>query len=140
MIEKYVKTQKKKVYVAFVDFSKFFDKINRHIMLYKLLKYGITGKIYQILKSVYSDTSFAIKIGGRVSPPFQAVNGLKQGCCLSPALSNIFQNDLHEIFDNNCDPVSIGAIILNSISWADDLILMSLSKDGLQECLNRLLV
>ena len=102
LVEKYVKSQKKKVYVAFVDFSKFFDKINRHIMLYKLLKYGISGKIYQIIKSVYNDTSFAIKIGGRVSPKFTAINGLKQGCCLSPTLSNIFQNDLHEIFDNNC--------------------------------------
>ena len=138
LVEKYVKSQKKKVYVAFVDFSKFFDKINRHIMLYKLLKYGISGKIYQIIKSVYNDTSFAIKIGGRVSPKFTAINGLKQGCCLSPTLSNIFQNDLHEIFDNNCDPVTIGTIVLNSISWADDLILMSLSKNGLQECLNRL--
>ena len=34
--------------------------------------------------------------------------------------------------------MTIGTIVLNSISWADDLILMSLSKNGLQECLNRL--
>ena len=53
-------------------------------------------------------------------------------------LSNIFQNDLHEIFDNNCDPVSIGSLLLNSISWADDLILMSLSRAGLQNCLDKL--
>ena len=51
--EKYVKRGKKKVYAAFVDFSKFFDKINRHIMFYKLLKYGITGKIYHLIKSVF---------------------------------------------------------------------------------------
>ena len=102
------------------------------------MKYGISGKVYQIIKSVYSNTSFCVKVGGRVSPPFQAINGLKQGCCLSPTLSNIFQNDLHEIFDNNCDPVSIGSLLLNSISWADDLILMSLSRAGLQNCLDKL--
>ena len=140
IFEKYVKVEKKKVYVAFIDFSKFFDKINRHIMLYKLLKYGISGKIYNIIKSVYSKTSFAIKIGGKISPDFQAVNGLKQGCCLSPILSNIFQNDLHTIFDTDCEPLSIGSTVLNSISWADDLILMSLSKAGLQKCLNKLAI
>ena len=136
--DKYVKRQNKKIYVAFVDFSKFFDKINRHVMLYKLLKYGITGNIYRLIKSIYSNTAYCIKIGDRVSPIFSASNGLKQGCCLSPILSNIFQNDLHNIFDNKCDPVSVGSAVFNSISWADDLVLMSTSKEGLQQCLNKL--
>ena len=136
--EKYVKKQHTKVYVAFVDFSKFFDKINRHIMLYKLLKYGITGNIYHVIKSIYSKTTYSIKVGDKISPAFSATNGLKQGCCLSPILSNIFQNDLHDIFDERCDPISLGSAILNSISWADDLILISKSKEGLQRCLNLL--
>ena len=59
---------------------------------------------------------------------------------LSPLLSNIFQNDLHDIFDEQCDPISIGSAILNSISWADDLILISSSKEGLQRCLDLLFV
>ena len=136
--EKYVKRGKKKVYAAFVDFSKFFDKINRHIMFYKLLKYGITGKIYHLIKSVYSTTSYKIKIGDSTSPSFTATNGLKQGCCMSPILSNIFQNDLHIIFDDNCDPIDIGGEVMNSLSWADDLILLSTSKEGLQRCLTKL--
>ena len=136
--EKYVKREKKKVYVAFVDFSKFFDKINRHIMFYKLLKYGITGNVYHLIKSVYRKTTYKIKIGDSISPAFMATNGLKQGCCMSPILSNIFQNDLHEIFDENCDPITIGNAVLNSISWADDLILVSTSKTGLQRCLSKL--
>ena len=128
----------KKVYLAFIDFSHFFDKINRHMMLYKLLKYGITGNVYHIIKSIYSRTQYSIQIGSEYSPKFLGDNGLKQGCCLSPTLSNIFQNDLHEIFDENCDPLSIGAIAINSMSWADDLVIASLSKEGLQSCLNKL--
>ena len=138
IFEKYVKKEKKKVYIAFIDFSKFFDKINRHLLLYKLLKYGITGNLYKIIKSIYSNTKYSISIGGDVSPVFQAQNGVKQGCCLSPTLSNLFQNDLHDIFDISCDPISIGELVINSISWADDLIMASLSKEGLQKCLDRL--
>ena len=136
--EKYVKRQKKKVYMAFIDFSKFFDKINRFLLRYKLLKSGITGNIYHLIKSVYEDTSYQVRIGDRLSPAFKALNGVKQGCCMSPVLSNIFQNDLHDIFDEQCDPITISSVLVNSISWADDLIMASTSKIGLQECLNRL--
>ena len=44
-------------------------------------------------------------------------------------------NDLHEMFGENCDPVHIGDSHVNSISWADDLLLHSTSKEGLQQCL-----
>jgi len=53
-------------------------------------------------------------------------------------LSNLFQNDLHDIFDHTCDPVALNDIKLNSLSWADDLVLLSKSKEGLQNCLNKL--
>ena len=35
-----------------LTFSKFFDKINRQMMMYKLHKYSITGKVYSIIKSI----------------------------------------------------------------------------------------
>ena len=47
--EKYINMENKTVYTPFVDFSKFFDKINRKFLLYKLLRYNITGKVYNII-------------------------------------------------------------------------------------------
>ena len=64
--------------------------------------------------------------------------GVKQGCILSPLLSNIFQNDLHDIFDQTCDPVKLNNMSVNSLSWADDLVLFSTSKQGLQNSLDKL--
>ena len=127
-----------KMYLAFVDFSKFFDTINRDVLFYKLLKYGVSGPVYKVIKSMYSNTKYRVRIDGHLSPNFLATSGVKQGCPMSPILSNIFQNDLHEIFDNGCDPVKAGDICINSISWADDLLLVSNSKNGLQQCLNQL--
>ena len=57
---------------------------------------------------------------------------------MSPLLSNIFQNDLHEIFDESCDPIDLNNMTLNSISWADDLVLCSLTKQSLQNSLDKL--
>ena len=128
--------ENKNVYAAFVDFTNFFDSINRKFLFYKLMKYGITGNIYKIIKSMYSNARFVL-VGGKISPNFPSNLGVKQGCPMSPFLLNIFQNDMHDIF-GNCDPVNLGDTALNSLSWADDLLLLSLSKDGLQKCLNNL--
>ena len=57
---------------------------------------------------------------------------------MSPTLSNLFQNDLHDLFDNTCDPVLLAEFEINSLLWADDLVLFSSTKIGLQKCLDNL--
>ena len=139
IFDSYVIHQNKPLFVAFVDFSKFFDKINRTHLLYKLLKCGITGRVYDIVKSMYKDIGYRVRVNNHLSPRFTGSLGVKQGCCLSPTLSNIFQNDLHVLFkDSACDPVKLGTKYLNSLSWADDLFLVSTTRDGLQKCLDKL--
>ena len=129
----------KPLYVAFIDFMKFFDTIDRSCLQYKMLKYGITGRVYNIIKSMYGNSGYRIRVDEYLSLRFVGDVGVKQGCCLSPTLSNIFQNDMHDIFDNSsCNPVILGNTIFNSLSWADDLVLVSSTKNGLQTCLNRL--
>ena len=73
-----------------------------------------------------------------MSAIFLSSSGVKQGCNLSPTLANLYQNDLHDIFDDSCGPVSMGNITFNSLSWADDLVLCSTTPQGLQRCLNKL--
>ena len=139
MFDSYVIDQNKPLYVAFVDFSKFFDKINRTHLLYKLLKCGITGRVYDIVNYMYKDTGYRVRVNNHLSPRFTGSLGVKQWCCLSPTLSNIFQNDLHVLFkDSACDPVKLGTKYLNSLSWADDRFLVSTTRDGLQKCLDKL--
>ena len=86
--EKYINMENKTVYTAFVDFPNIFDKINRKFLSYKLLRNNITGNVYNIIKSMYNNTSYQILVNGNVSPKLSASRG--QGCCLSPILSNIF--------------------------------------------------
>ena len=78
-------------------------------MFYKLLKYSITGKAFRIIKSIYENTGYRVCVNDTLSPRFIAHQGVKQGCCLSPILSNIFQNDLHELFNSeDCRSVALG--------------------------------
>ena len=65
--ESHVVNKNEKSYVAFVDFTKYFDLINRNFLLYKLLKYGITGPIYYVIKSMYSATKYSVRIHDKKS-------------------------------------------------------------------------
>ena len=64
---------------------------------------------------------------------------MRQGCILSPRLFNLFINDLPDIFNEDCHPVKIGGEHkLNCLMYADDLIILSESAQGLQKSLDKL--
>ena len=95
--------------------------------------------IYDIVKYMYKDTGYRVRENDHLYPHFTGSLGVKEGCCLSPTLSNIFQNEPHDLFkDSAREPVKVGTKCLNSLSWADDLFLVSTTRDGLQKCLDKL--
>ena len=67
---------------------------------------------------------------------FNSTVGLKQGCNLSPLLANIFLSDLHLVLENkHMDAPKLNRNEITSITWADDLLILSQSHLGLQNCI-----
>ena len=79
------------------------------------MKCRITGSPYYVIKS---SQQFRVNF---LLLYFPASAVVKQGCPMSLILSNIFQNDLDDIFTQECDPVGRNDTSLNSVSRADDL-------------------
>ena len=73
----------KKLYVALVDFRKAYDLVDRDILWYKLIKYGIRGKILNIIKSMYSSLKTTVRVNGELSDSYSSAYGVAQGECLS---------------------------------------------------------
>ena len=138
LISYYKNDSNKPVYSVFVDFSKAFDSVNRTALAFKLGKIGIRGTLLKLIIDMYRDTNYIIKSNGRFSVPFSAKFGVKQGCNLSPLFFNIFINDIHDSFDEPCKPLNINDWKVSSISYADDLVLLSESESGLQNTLVKL--
>ena len=111
-----------------------FDSIPRHKLFQKLLDYNINGKFYDCLVNIYINDIACIKVGEHVTPSFLANQGVKQGCILSPTLFNIFLADFQPLIETNpCDPVMLrGNLSIGCLIWADDILLLSKSKEGLQ--------
>ena len=99
---------------------------------------GITGKIFNIIKHMYSNTHFCVKKNNFVSQPILNDKGVKQGDSLSPTLFNIFLNDIGKCFNdqNLSKPLNLNGHNINHLLFADDLLIFSESKEGLQHCLN----
>ena len=140
LIKDYCHENGKWLYSCFVDFSKAFDCIPRDILFERLKSKGITGKVFNLIKKIYMNEKCKIKVGGMLSDTFDANQGVRQGCILSPLLFNIFISDLPEIIskmENN--PAKIGPDeTLSCILWADDLVMISESKEGLTKMLQDL--
>lgn len=130
------KALKKDTYVAFIDFSKAYDSIPRHILWEKLKLSGVCGRLYNAIISLYGTVKSCVRINGISMDFFDVKCGLKQGCLLSPLLFNLYINDLvHEMKQLNVG-VEIGDEKICVLMYADDVILFANNEEELQSLLS----
>ena len=130
LIDKYVHYHKEKVYACFVDFRKAFDSVWHEGLFYKLLKVNVGGNFYNLIKSLYCNSSCSVRVGENRTRSFSYSRGVRRGCILSPLLFNLYINNLPYLFENTLsDPFVLpNGTKVNSLLYADDLIILSRSK------------
>lgn len=140
MVKKYVTIGKGKLYACFVDFKKAYDSVWHDGLFHKLRKNNIQGKLLELIINIYKKTKCAIKIGGACTEYFDYTRGVRQGCPLSPILFNLYVNDIFELMNHNNDSnVYLNKdILINALMYADDLILLSDTPEGLQKQIDKL--
>ena len=62
-----------KAYACFIDFKKAYDMVPHEALLYKLRAYGICGKTYNFIRTLYDRSSLSVRVGHLRSPkvPFE---------------------------------------------------------------------
>jgi hypothetical protein len=133
--------QKKKLYVAFVDFQKAFDTVKRGVLWNVMIKTGVRGKLLEAIKAMYASVKCCIHSTSGYTDYFECFQGLKQGCLASPTLFLFLINELATyIIQNGTHGIQLSqdAVELFLLMFADDLSLLSFSPAGLQNQLNNL--
>ena len=81
---------------------------------------------------MYSDVEYCVRLNGVDTEWFKVMNGLKQGCMLSPLLFNLFINNLVETINSLGLGVDIGQEKVSVLLYADDLVLVAETEADLQ--------
>ena len=61
---------KKRLYCAFIDYKKAFDLIDRSSLWYKMLKMGLRGKLFTVIKNIYESAKSCVAVRGEMSEFF----------------------------------------------------------------------
>ena len=148
------------LFCAFIDLKQAFDSANRQAIWLKLHNNNISNKLIVLLKDMYSKIKLCVRDNSSQMYSqtqllesifsnsdnsidndyfFASNTGVLQGESLSPFLFSMFLNDL-EMTLNSEDGVGIVIqhFLISVLLFADDMVLFSGSRSGLQKGLDSL--
>ena len=83
--EKYLAANNR-LYMAFVDLEKAFDRVPRKVIWWALRKLGVDEWIVRLVQGMYSNARSCVHVGEGYSEEFEVKVGVHQGSVLSPLL------------------------------------------------------
>ena len=124
--EKYLAANKR-LYMAFIDLEKAFDRVPRKVIWWALRKLGVEEWIVRLVKGLYANARSHVRVGEGYSEEFEVKVGVHQGSVLSPLLFIIVHEALSREFRSG-------------VPWEDlcanDLVIIA---ESLKECVRKLL-
>ena len=136
--------EKKAVYVAFIDFRKAYDLIDRNLLWDCLRSMGVHGDFLNSIRDMYKQVNIKVCVNGDVSESFQSGIGVKQGDPLSPLLFGLFIDRLEKFLEARLPHVGMEfrnvfiRSVIRVLLYADDLVLVAETPTELQHLLDAL--
>ena len=121
------------VFGCAMDLSKAFDMVEWTELFNTMMKRGVHPIFLRVLLYVYRSQQCDVKWAGKYSHRFSVSNGVQQGAVSSPILFSIYIDDLLKILRQSGLGCHITNVFFSCFGYADDLLLLSGSRSGLQQ-------
>ena len=125
-----------RVYCAFLDASKAFDRVVHSGLFIKLMDRDIPKCFLDILISWYNGLQCRVRWNGHHGTWFNVTAGVRQGGVLSPNLYNIYVDELIDLLKASGVGCYIAEVFAASLFYADDMCILAPSLKGLQRLLS----
>ena len=132
----YFTEKNSRVYLSFLDCSKAFDRIFHWGLFIKLVNIKVPLCFLLCVMFQYLNMSCTVKWNNVSSRAFDIPTGTKQGGILSPDFFALYMHDLIQILRSSGFGCNMIEICIACIFFADDVVLLSPSRFGLQKLLN----
>ena len=132
LCEKYLQHQQN-LYHVFIDFKKAFDRVWHAALWATMRKYNISANLVRTIEQLYDKATSAVQMNGSIGEWFRTTVGVRQGCLLSPTLSNIFlERIMSDALEEHDGKVSIGGRNITNLRFADDIDALAEEKQELE--------
>ena len=121
------------VFTSVMDMRKAFDNVKRSMLFTKLLQKGVPEIYIRLLMVMYENQIVNVKWNGLLSYTFTMKNGVKQGAVLSALLFCVYVDELFKLLRKKRTGCWINNNYIGILGYADDIFLLSPTRDGLQE-------
>ncbi len=128
---------KKTLFLTTLDAQKAFDVVNHDILLRRLFLDGVGGDMWLLMKNMYSDMQSMVKWDGDISDQIPIEQGVRQGGVLSTVHYKRYNNPLLLSLEAKCRGAALGSIPITHITVADDVALVSHTRNDQQHMANR---
>jgi len=100
---------------------------------------GFAKDLVALIRALYEKQKSNVRVHGETSGWFQAKQGVRQGCILSPYLFNLMAELLmRKALDGFDGGFKIGGRCITNLRYADDIVLIASTEEKLQDLVNRL--
>ena len=137
VIYKYI-DNRSSVYGAFLDMSKAFDCVNHEVLFSTLSDRDVPSNIISTIRSMYTQQRFAVSWSEYHTTEAPIRNGVRQGGVISPILFNMYIDRLVRKINSLYCVCRLGPFPFGLIAYADDMVCLSPSLNGLEFILNEL--
>ena len=122
-------------YCFFLDVQKAYYAVWRNGLWENMWEIGSRGKMWRMMKKVAECATSAVMLDGEISKYVDILQGVAQGCTLSPNLSKvyIYMYDMILAVEAAKQGVTMGEDTVSRLMFADDFVGISETPEGLQK-------
>ncbi|KAI5742530.1 hypothetical protein M8J77_008273 [Diaphorina citri] len=122
----------KNLYVCFIDWEKAFDRVDWNILLRVLKEIHLNWKDRRLIRELYKGQKVIVRIENEETEEITIGRGVRQGCCMSPSLFNLYAEKLLEEALRDTPGIQVGEENVKNLKYADDQAVLATSERALQ--------
>ena len=100
---------------------------------------GIDWRERRLISNLYMAQSVKVRLNRGDTRSVKIGRGVRQGCCLSPILFNLYSEYLTKEALEGLGDFIIGGQIIHTVKYADNLVLLAKEEKVLQDMINKLI-